>query len=221
MSDARSVKELENVVLDTLSLELAQLRFRPRLSRQEFVAKSSNAVWVVHVGFIRHTGDVDATLDLGVSLPSVEKVLSTAGWQGAGSATVGTEFGNVVDGRPCRWSIRTESDAQRVAAEMASNIAKFGIDWFTRFSDLKMLLQSLQTEDRAASLLMPLRAKRYAIALALASLLQSSSDLQTLARTCHALLAESNDQQLAIFDRFSKAVVDQRLAHDRKTASEE
>jgi hypothetical protein len=92
------------------------------MKRQDFVREVPSGQWIVHVSFIRHPEDVDATADLAVRLEPVERLLEAAGYGQGQGATIGAELGNIVDGRPRRWTIQSAADCPVVAEEMASEI---------------------------------------------------------------------------------------------------
>lgn len=207
MNEMHTIKELEALLLRELAQELTTFKFKPRLRQQEFFIDTGSAERVVHVGFIRHKIDIDATLDIGVLLPAVEKVLKNGGWIGSGSATIGAEIGNVVDGRPRRWAIRTELDAIRVASEMATVFATFGVGWLEKFSNLEVVFDELATNDRHSWLLMPLHAKRCAIVVTLAILLRSGEEASTIANDCQTFLAARKDPQLEAFIKYAELLL--------------
>lgn len=125
MTAKAGVKFLEEALLRALAVEVAPLGFTPRITQQEFIRVVGNCTWVIHVGFVWHRHDVDATIDLDVLLTSVEQLFTKTGTDQWGSATIGAELGNLVDRRSRRWPIETEADGARVAGEMRSEIDKF------------------------------------------------------------------------------------------------
>ena len=203
MTNVPSVKDLEALLFRELTRELSEFQFRAQPARQQFVRQQPAATWVIHVGFVRHRNDVDATIDLGVVLPQVEKLLNGAGWQGNASATIGAEIGNIVDGRPRRWAVRNDLDAVEVASQMVGEVANFGLQWLEKFSNPESVFETLVPNDRASWLVMPHHVKRSAILIALALLLRSRDHAADICRRCRLFLVARKDPQLDAFDQLT------------------
>jgi len=208
MTQKSGVKLLQEALLRALAVEVAALGFTPRIKQQEFIRVVGDCTWVVHVGFVRHRDDVDATIDLGVLLAPVEQSFTKTGLDQLGSATIGAELGNLVDRRPRRWTVETEADAARVASEMRSEIEKFAIDWLQRFSRLETVYETLVANDLQSRLIMPLQMKRCLILLALALLLRTREEAQRISLECRAFLSSRAEPMLHTFDGYAKKLLE-------------
>jgi hypothetical protein len=105
-----------------------------------------------------------------------------------------------VDRRPRRWTIEKEADAARVASEMRSEIAKFGIDWLQRFSRLEVVYATLLANDLESRLIMPLQAKRCLLLVALALLLRTKEEARRVSLECRSFLTSRAEPMLSVFD---------------------
>lgn len=208
MTEEVGIKFLQDALLKVLAVEAASLGFTPRIKQQKFIRVVGDCTWVVHVGFVRHQHDVDATIDLGVLITPVEQLFAKAGLDKLGSATIGAELGNLVDRRPRRWTIETEADAARVASEMRSEIEKFGIDWLQRFSRLETVYETLVANDLQSRLIMPLQVKRCLILLALALLLRTKEEAQQVSLECRAFLVDRAEPMLPTFDDYAAKLLE-------------
>ena len=207
MSDSGIIKESQEALLRALTTQLRRFGFAPRVAQQDYTRDDGRGRWVIHVGFVRHKADVDATLDLGVLLVPVERLLQRAGFGGKGGATLGAELGNIVDGRPRRWTIRGPQEAASVAQEMSVEISAFGLDWLRRFSDLKTVYEILAPNDRLSWLYSPLHVKRCLVLVAIARLLESREAAERVAQECRSFLLARNDPQVGVYDDHARRVL--------------
>jgi hypothetical protein len=202
-----TVKDLQNALLRELALELEPRGFRARVTQQAFWKNKGSAAWVVHVAFVRHETDVDATIDLGVRLASVQELLAGSGYGDGKGVSIGAELGNLIDGRPRRWTIRSQSDAKLAANDMSAELEKFAFQWFERHSDLAHVLGVLAANDSGSRLISPLPANRCLTVVALAALTMEESQARMVADQCRAFLLRRNDPQLRLFDQYATRIL--------------
>ncbi|MCC6316974.1 MAG: hypothetical protein IT361_04710 [Gemmatimonadaceae bacterium] len=201
MNKPPNLKHLQKSLLRDLAEHLGTRGFRARFGEQTFVKIEADFTWVVHVAFIRHEDDVDATLDLGLRLGAAQELLEKSGHGDRKGVTIGAELGNLIDGRPRRWSMRSELDASEAAREMFAELEKFGYAWFERYSDLEYVRRVLAANDRESRLVSPLPANRCLTAVALAALTSEEAEARAVADQCREYLKSRNDPQLPLFDR--------------------
>jgi hypothetical protein len=207
MTKRAGVRQLQDALLNALQVDLASVGFTPNVKEQTFTRASGDFAWVIHVAFVRHKADIDATVDLGLRIAPVERLFDSKELVSVGSATVGAELGNLVDRRPRRWTIESELDASTVSQEIRREIEKFGLDWFRRFSQLETLYETLAANDMQSRLLMPLPVKRCLLVVALALLLKGREDARTQSLECHGYLLTRGEPMLATFDSDAAALV--------------
>lgn len=208
MTGKVGVKFLQDALLRALAVEVTSLGFTPRIEQQKFIRAVGDSTWVLHVGFVRHRHDVDATIDLGVLLTPVDQLFAKTGSNQWGSATIGAELGNLVDRRPRRWTMETEADAARIAREMRSEIEKFGIDWLQRFSRLETVYEALAANDLQSRLIMPLQIKRCLILLTLALLLRTKEEARQVSLECRSFLSDRAEPMLHTFDDYAAKLLE-------------
>lgn len=202
MTGEKSIKALQNLVLRHLGQELAESGFSVRPSKQDYVREVTDAIWIAHAGFVRHRVEIEVSLDLAISLTSIVALLARIGCNDPHAATIGAELGNLVDGRPRRWTVRSELDATTAAKDIAEEFRRFGLPWLNEFSDLNAVHAVLAANDRRSWLLMPLHARRFTILLATAVLVKRYTDLPELIRSSRAFLERQGDRDIAAFDDF-------------------
>ena len=202
-----SVGALQRRLLEALSPKLEERGFKPRITDQSFARHVDFGRWILHVSFIRHRTDFDATVDAAIRVDDVEDLINedrtslpkaTRNW----TATIGAELGNLRSGAPLRWTIRTDRDVPPVAADMLNAIKTTGIPYLEKHSDLRTILGILASNDRAAWLHAPVHDSRCKRALALAQIIGDSTLFSEIAESCRAFLTERSDPGLASFLSF-------------------
>jgi hypothetical protein len=171
-----------------------------RIVETEFY--SGRDSWIVHIGFVKHQSDVDATIDLAIRFEAVERALVAIGFARPGGATVGAELGNIVDGRPRRGTLEDVSEAPVVAKGMTAEVEKFAMPWFARHMVLDQLLTLLLQNDQESWLVSPHHVKRWLSAVALAMHLGTAGRAVKVAKGARAFLESRRDPQLEEFDRY-------------------
>lgn len=197
---ANGISNLQDDLLERLARPLRDLGFSARLQQQRYVREELIGEWIVHVGFARHRSDVDATIDLAIRSHALEKLFKRSGDSKAAAATVGAELGNIVDGRPRRWTIAAVTDIDAVAREMSQEIQRFGLAWFQRFATLPEIYSTLRRHDRSSWLYSPIHSRRCLTVVALALALGGMERAQEVASDCRSYLFTRRDLQLAEYD---------------------
>lgn len=207
MSEKAGARLLQDALLNALQVELASDGFTPDVKEQKFTRAAGDFTWVIHVAFVRHKADIDATIDLGLRIAPLERLFDSKDLVCVGSPTVGAELGNLVDRRPRRWTIESEQEVFTVSREMQHEIEKFGIDWFRRFSHLETLYETLAANDQQSRLLMPLQVKRCLLIVALALLVKGREHAMIQYRECRGYLLSREEPMLPAFDSDATALL--------------
>lgn len=200
MKSIPNIRALQNGLLDALAQRLGEIEFKLSKRQQAYVRQVSDAKWFVHVAFVRHQEDVDTTIDLAIRLNKVERLLTDAGYGHSQGATFGAELGNLVDGRPQRWTVFDSSTCDSVADAMYASVRKFALPWFERHQDLEYIFSVLVSHDPMSCLYSPIPVKRCLTLVALAKHLGGTEHAQDVAQHCRAFLEARNDPQLRAFD---------------------
>jgi hypothetical protein len=208
MTGQSNIRLLEAALFEAVSGELAGFGFESKVKQQALVRKNVGCTWIIHIGFVRHRDDVDATIDLGVEIAPVDKLFSATEATHWGAATIGAELGNLVDRRPRRWTIESVARAPQIAQQMRTEVEKFGIDWLGRFSQLETIYQTLVRNDAQSRLIMPLQAKRCAILLGLATLLRTKEEARQVFLESHALLSSRQEPMLQQFENYAAKLLE-------------
>lgn len=191
-----------------LGLRMQALGFTHQPVHQAFWKHVPVGAWVVHVSVIKHESDLDLTMDVAVRVDAVENCINrwNAGLTAADkkrTVTVGAELGNIVDGRPRRWTIAGPSECTEVADAMVEEFEKFGAPYLTRMSNLEALLDAIATGDRSSWLHSPIHGIRSKKAVALALVLGKRDLALERVGKFTAMLHAQRDFGLASFRAFA------------------
>ena len=161
-----STAELRSGLLAALEATLAEAGFRR--TEQSFWKQWGQAKLCVHISFIKHSTDFDATIDVAVRHIQVEDRLNESrrnlsARQKRQTATIGVELGNWGEGRPHRWTVSGPADVRATAASMLSEIRRIGYPFLERFASLPELGRVLDADEKEARLICPVPEKRSAV----------------------------------------------------------
>ena len=161
-----STAGLRSDLLATLEAALVPAGFRR--SDQSFRKPWGQARLCVHVSFIKHAADFDATIDVAVRHNQVEDRLNAtrsdlSAREKRQTATIGVELGNWAVGRSHRWTVAAPSDVAGVAASMMAEIRHTGLPFLERFASLAEVGRVLDVDQKEARLICPVPEKRVAV----------------------------------------------------------
>lgn len=195
--------DVKSLLLNRLGKHVSGLGWQPKPSRQAFVRKTEAGLATFHLSFIAHPDDIDVTADIAVRLDAVEELVSSVeGRPLSGTkdrSTLGTDLGNLADGRQKRWTIRDSESVDAVAADIFREFQAFGVPYVERFSTLQAALEVLSRDDPSGWLHSPLPGARCLRAVAAASLLGEIDRGIEIAARCDATLSSKRDPSLTAF----------------------
>jgi len=198
----RELKDREHRLLELVGLRLSHLGFTPELRRQRFVRNVSAGKHLVHLSFIEHPDDFDTTVDIGLRLDSVEaQIKELRGPEG--KMTIGAELGNlsVVKGQR-RYRVTRDTALESVATEVASAVRGEAEPIFSKYTDMREVMDALIKEDPLALILSPLRDRRWAVTLAIASQLKDRGAFDRAIATQTQSPMKSQSPTPEVFERF-------------------
>ena len=130
---------------------------KPRLPGWRFVAthrhfrRSRPGVNLyLHVGFINHQADFDATIDVAVEFVRGKDRVGI----------VGAELGNIEGVGQVRHSVSCEADAEASAQAAVAHFNEFGVPFLERYSNLVAVIGALESGGSEARLICPLEHTR-------------------------------------------------------------
>jgi hypothetical protein len=160
-----STAELRTNLLDVLEAALAPADFRR--VEQSFWKPSGQGGLGMHISFIKHAAEVDATIDVAVRHDAVEDRLNAvradlSAREKRKTATVGVELGNRSEGRPRRYTVAGPVDVADAGARMLDAISRVGLPFLERFASLDEVGRVLEADRQEAKLICPIPARRQA-----------------------------------------------------------
>lgn len=190
-----------------METRLLGLGFRAKLRDQLFSRMAATSSWLIHISFADAQSRLDATLDLAIRSTAAQRRLTRVGFGVPEGATMGAELGNIIDGRPRRWTLLSETDCESVAHEMYDCCESFAINWFRRYESDDAILDVLSSGDDSAKLYSPVAVKRFLSILALAQQVWPETRVRQLVTDYHRALTEQKDPQLSAFAFYSSKML--------------
>jgi hypothetical protein len=161
----------------------------------------------VHISFIEHEHDIDATVDVAIRFDAVEELVNRSNGlltrkEKAETFTMGAELGNLERGMPYRVTVTERSDVERAAEQLLAKIEAVGLPYFELYSRLESAYHVLARDDRDAWVYSPIHAKRATRACALLAVMGRHSEIEELGKQKLAFLASVTDPGSVGFSRF-------------------
>lgn len=203
-------KLLELQLMGVLNHYLLPNGFK-RTGRQLFEKPIAIGKAAIHVAFIRHVNDSDATIDVGIRIDALEDLLyksesrSTAKQVNC-TYSMGAELGNLVNRQPERWTIATEDDIEPVAVQMWIRIEAIAFPYIYRFGQLENALEVLSSDEPNAWIHSPFHAERAKGAIGLAYLIGDQTKLQSIVNSQILFLERRKDADLEDVRQFIRSL---------------
>jgi hypothetical protein len=105
---------------------------------------------LVHISFINHVADFDATIDVAVEFLSARKRL----------CIIGAELGNIEGIGQVRHSVCSEDSAVKSAHDALKHLKRIGFPFLERFANPSNVLSALKENEEDAVLISPLEQLR-------------------------------------------------------------
>ena len=197
MTGDGSVVGWKRETLQLLAKEFSPDGFQAVASRQALTRRRPPGEHVIHVAFVRHPHDLDLTVQLAVRLDRLRPLYRIS--QLGVEPMLGAEVGNMLDGRPRRWTIASSADAGVVVESIHSCCTSFALPWFAEAANLGTVYEWLRQDDRRAWLLAPVPMYHGFLLTALAGVVVSPQAATETAAHYSKLLLERRDPQAAQF----------------------
>lgn len=202
-------KKLQEGVLECVARGVARHGFSrdPRL--QSFSKATVGGKWVLHLGFSPHRDDFDIMVNVAIRVDRIEEMTKTDSRlasvdEARNTATIGVELGNWVDGRNHIWSIASDQDIAPACKEMVGEVARFGLPYLERYSDLGAMLELLSRHDASAWIHSPIHTGRCKTIVSLALVRGEAERARALAAECERFLESVRDAGLFSFVQFRR-----------------
>ncbi len=207
------ITEWQRELLGELGRRVSKYGFAAKPVGQSFRRYTKGGRDSFHVAFIEHgSSDFDVTADMAVRIDAVEllatsedKLLTKLDREQ--TATLGCEIGNLTEGRPKRWSVRSGADVQVTAAGVADAFVAVALPYFEKYADLQTVYETLCANDRSGWLHAPLDDARCKRAISLAVVLEKHGDLPALIEKNGSYLREKEDAGLTAFLRLGEKLL--------------
>lgn len=198
---------LQQLLMKEVSKYVLDHGFNSKPVRQEFRKETHFGRVALHLSFIRHECDFDATADVAIRFDALENLVYQGSNQQSGRArqvtySLGAELGNLHEGRQQRWTVAQESDVEAAAKSIIEYFEMVGLPYIERLSDIGNALDLLSGDDRMARLSSPLDSERAKRALALAFLHGQPERFKHIADSKTEWLTKMDDYGLEDFLQF-------------------
>lgn len=172
------IRTLEKQLLASVGTLLQARGFNPKPAGQSFRLTKPFGWASIHLAFARHPPtDFDVVLNVAVRVDAVQDAIQDKNdplikeSDLKNSATVGCELGNLKGIGQQRWTVATASDVRLVAEALFAECESIMFPFIEKFSDLRVLLEVLDSGSKEARLISPLPEKRTNTVVALSQLM--------------------------------------------------
>jgi hypothetical protein len=206
-----ALRELERELLNAVAKRLAKFGFSPRPKGQTFYRLIDHGKAAVHVSFIEHASDVEATIDVAVRFDAVEDLVNgsnrlLSNKEKADTFTLGGELGNLEHGNPLRTMVAAHGDIPRAVDDMIAAFERTGLPYLERYSHEKAAYLVLSSDDQRAWVHCPVHAERAKRACALLVVMGRTAELKKVAAQKLSFLESLDDPGRHAFSRFVEAL---------------
>ena len=212
------VKRWEARLLDDLGPRVHEYGFSNKAIGQSFHRMTEAGRQTLHIAFIEHEDDFDVTADVAIRVDVLEKMVNSdnkqlTAFEKSDKASFGAELGNLEAGKQRRWSITSESEIPEVADSIIAALRNIGLPYLERYSDLRLMLETLAKNDRGAWLHAPVHESRCKRILALAVITGQVAKLPGFAQQCEDFLRKRSDPGLPSFQAYANRLLEQHRHH--------
>lgn len=201
---------LQEALLTKLDAELSGFGFRLNLAKRVFRSRRHFGSVTITLNTIKHGNiDFDVTGNVGLRIDAVEEVVNKYNTMAtdadkASTVTIGSEFGNIINGCQKRWTVKDDGDIDGVSNEFLQNVKMIAIPYIDKYSNLRNTLEVLSGNTPSSWLHSPSHGDRCRRALALAYILQDSQKIKFLIEANTIFLKSRNDYSLRSFELLVK-----------------
>lgn len=200
-------KALQRELLSVVGSGVRKHGFESRPRGQSFRKKCNFGHLAFHLAFIPHRADLNVTADVGVRFDQVEVLVDEGDTlrdesTRSSTCTIGSELGNLSQGRQKRWTIRTADDVPLVGEEILRAFTEIAIPYFSEFSNPGRVLKVLAGDDPDSWRHSPLHDYRARAAVAMALVMEGKESAQRLAKLKTSFLEQRHDPGLPSFRAF-------------------
>lgn len=200
-------KEIKKKILNMMGEELSKYGFGKKAHGYSFwkpIDDGNRAM--IHIAFIDHYVDFDMTVSVSIRIEIVENMVNSANnmltkKEASDTSTIGIELGNLVEGRPKRYSVDDYTNLDDVISEMMVSIKERAFPFIEKYSDLENVMEVMLSDDIKVWLLSPFHHRRAQNAVALAKLLRVN-ELESIIKKQRDFLESRNDSGLKWFNNF-------------------
>jgi hypothetical protein len=207
------LREIQKWLLREVGARIEEYGFNKRAIGQSFFKSTEWGKLAFHLSFIRHREDLDITADVGIRVNAVEDLINTQEThlkesEKKDTFTFGAELGNIAEGVPHRWTIRSDADVSLVAVSVVREFVGIALPYFEKYCQLHNMLSVLMSFDRASSMHSPIPAYKCMRAVALARMIvRNEEEVLKLAKECEEVLRKiDSSQDLSRYLKFTASV---------------
>jgi len=204
-------RAIERGLLRDFGERVARLGFSSRPIGQTFLKPMHGGVSAAHLSFIEHENDFDVTVDVAIRFDAVEELVNQSNSllspkEKSATFTLGVELGNLLNGRPNRFTVSNSNDVATVSQQIVESLKEVGIPYIERFSNPNDAYEILSRDDHAAWLHSPIHSERAKRACAFLVVLGRRSELQAISERKLSFLESVQDPCRTAVSKFCSSL---------------
>ena len=196
----------QRLLLSEIGRQLAKFGFSEKPEGQAFFRETSIGWQALHISFIKHSGEFDATASVAIRVAALEEMIDVEDAKRPRKeqmASFAADLGNIANDERIRWTISGRGDVEPAASSIVEAFERVGLPYLDRYSDVNKMLNAVIPNDRSAWLHVPFHDLRCKRILGLAVLAGRSKEFELLRGDCQRFLEKRNDAGLRSFEAFA------------------
>lgn len=194
--------------MEQLHKRLSLFGYRKNASRQHFWKPFELGKVAIHVCFINHVDDFDIMIDVGIRYDQLEEMKNRNNFllnqkEKKQTFSIGSELGNLSQGKPIRWTIHEESSIKAVVDSIFHVIEEVAFPYINKYTNMENTFNKCLNDNEAMT---PFDSKRAMNTVGLAKLLNRTEQMDLIIGDKLKLLEDKNDFEAELFINFANAV---------------
>jgi hypothetical protein len=205
----KELKRLQEELLKELEARLSPHGFTRRKKDQTLHRTFDKGADAIHLSFIEHATDFDATVEIAVRMNAIEELVNryppAAAKGKQATYTLGVELGNLRGTGQQRYEIRAAEDVIPAAEAIAEAVREVGFPCLERYRSPEYVLEILSGDASESWLHCPFHHERAKRACAALALMDRALEIPGVAEKKRQFMKSIEDLNLRFFDEFLQA----------------
>lgn len=143
-------KEHQTLLYDMVASRLSAYGFTTKKSTRRYRRKTSFGKHGVHLTYVDHYDHFGVAVDIAVRFDAIEDLLGlirtdSTKAEKADTFTIGTELGNLSEGRWKEWPVKSDGDVGQVANNVERAVLDIAFPYFERYDNLGSVYEMLKS----------------------------------------------------------------------------